>query len=181
MRIPYGISHFGQIREQDCLYVDKTATPERNRYLTLRLEFTGINTDGTAQDVQRSVCQAMRPAVHHFCSRYSELVPELAALDRELDFTDYPASLMSRLLGVLQAAGQQLYLFADEYDNATSLLISSDRHALYAQVTQDGGFLRELYKTFKAGPATGVIRRPGAGPGQHPAAGGGGARHGLRR
>lgn len=141
------------------LDIGRAPTKERGSLLALRLEFTGINTDGTIDDLQQSVYAALRSALRSFCARNGGHVPELTALRDALPAHGYPAELVRSVFDVVQSAGQQIFLLIDEYDNFTNSLISRGREDIYLQLTHDGGFMRELYKSFKAATATGAIAR----------------------
>ena len=49
------------------LDIGRAPTPRRNSYRTLRLEFTGVNTDGTLEDCMRSVYNNLCVVVNSFC------------------------------------------------------------------------------------------------------------------
>ena len=141
------------------LDIGRDPTPKRNSYLTLRLEFTGINTDGSLEDCMRTVYLNMCTAMGSFCHDYQALVPGLADFAKHMDFTSFPATLLQRLFSLVRDAGLPLYLLVDEYDNFTNSLIARGREELYLQLTHDGGFMRELYKAIKGAMATGAVQR----------------------
>jgi hypothetical protein len=140
MKIPYGISNFGDLRTEGYFYIDKTPflaeieqlgpryllflrprrigkslflsllehyydlaraarfdelfrglwihdhpTPERSRYLVLRLDFSQIAVDGGAPLLRRSFFLVIRGCVADFLITYQPHVPELRQIQERLD------------------------------------------------------------------------------------------------
>lgn len=103
----------------DGLYIRQHPTSEKNSYLILRLEFTGIDPNQDLEGIHGEVLQRLRLAIEAFCQRYQSLLPQLEDfVPRVANFTS-PALLMSGLLSLLAQSPHPLYLLIDEYVNST--------------------------------------------------------------
>ena len=83
------------------LWVHAHPTAERNRYLVLKLDFSPVNTDGDAADIQRSFTTTVKARVLGFVMRYTARIPQLAHLETMLHTDEDAAGLMSMLLAIV--------------------------------------------------------------------------------
>lgn len=142
------------------LWIHQHPTPNRNKYLILRLDFSTIDTEGAIEDIYRSFTTQVKASVETFAARYKHLIPKLSPLESafDLDAND-PAGLMTRLLTEVGIAGHQLYLLIDEYDHFGNRLLSDNQKAKYDQVVATTGFVKTFYTTLKAFTAASVLAR----------------------
>jgi hypothetical protein len=101
MKIPYGVSNFGELRSNGYFYVDKThflpdqfdalfdglwihrnPTPERHRYLVLSLDFSQVATDGGIDALRRTFFTAVRLAIVDLVRSFRDRIPALDGLQR---------------------------------------------------------------------------------------------------
>lgn len=103
------------------LYIGQHPTPSRNSYLVLHLNFSGIG--GELNDYRRGLDAHCGITFENFCKIYADLLPQdtLEGLRKangaveQLDF----------LCQACERAGQDMYLFIDEYDHFTNTILSS--------------------------------------------------------
>jgi hypothetical protein len=213
MKIPYGISDFGQIREKSFFYADKTPflpvleagyqhlvflrprrfgkstlvsmlehyydlgqterfdalfgglwihehpTEERNSYLALTLDFSGVATDRGEDALLRTFFGAVRTGVENLLLAHRARLPELNRLLGRLDtFVDAEA-LVTALMGLVHGVGQRLYVLIDEYDHFSNRLLAGGAADLYETVVKKTGFVRSFYATLKSGTRSGAVGR----------------------
>lgn len=160
------LEHYYDLGKQDQfdrlfgdLWIGQHPTPEKNRYLIFRMEFTQIDPKETLEAIQAQVLQLLQEAARYFCWSYQVQVPELLKLESRLKEFYSPALLLSALLKAVQRSPYRVYALIDEYDNFTNALMSLGQHELYRTITHESGFLREFYKALKEGTSTGVVAR----------------------
>ncbi len=141
------------------LWVHEHPTPERNGYLVLALDFSGVITDGGPDALRRSFLDNVRDRVRYFCTRYRVLAPELDGLAARLDGYDAAEALVNGLFYAILAAGRKVYLLVDEYDHFANRLLS-DESSLYDEaIVKRTGFVRSFYAQLKASTQTGALGR----------------------
>ena len=124
------------------LAVGKAPTANRNRYMTLQLDFSqvgGMGGDGLAAKFSNYV----NVMLDDFINRYRASFPggTFDGVTREEKFRT--------VVNAAKANGFPLYLFIDEYDNFTNSLIRSAGNDPYRTITHGTGFYREWFKLFK--------------------------------
>ncbi|MFM7202075.1 MAG: AAA family ATPase, partial [Myxococcota bacterium] len=141
------------------LAIGKNPTPEHNRYLVLRLEFTGLSTGGTPETLASEFLERLRLACREILWRYRAVLPSPDALVEALQHATSPSGLLLALISVLSVCEQKAYILIDEYDNFTNDLIFRGHIKTYEQLLHATGWVREFYKTLKEGATLGVIAR----------------------
>ena len=138
------------------LYIGQHPTPSRNSYLVLHLNFSGIG--GELNDYRRGLDAHCGITFENFCKIYADLLPQdtLEGLRKangaveQLDF----------LCQACERAGQDMYLFIDEYDHFTNTILSSPESLRrYTDETHGEGYLRAFFNKVKAGTDS-CIKRP---------------------
>ena len=129
------------------LYIGQHPTPSRNSYLVLHLNFSGIG--GELNDYRRGLDAHCGITFENFCKIYADLLPQdtLEGLRKangaveQLDF----------LCQACERAGQDMYLFIDEYDHFTNTILSSPESLRrYTDETHGEGYLRAFFNKVKA-------------------------------
>ncbi|MGN0190634.1 MAG: ATP-binding protein [Candidatus Cryptobacteroides sp.] len=198
-QIPYGVSDFRSVREQDLYYVDKSMyiekienqprtlifirprrfgkslfinmmrlyydknaagdfdrlfgdlyigqhpTPNRNRYQILYLDFSRIGGDlNTLKEDFNSYCNIQ---LNSFMDSYRQDYPEHYV--KEFYECKNARMRLSILRNMSESNQIPLYLFIDEYDNFTNVVLNEHGEEIYHQMTYASGFYREVFKLFK--------------------------------
>jgi hypothetical protein len=142
------------------LAIFENPSAERNSYLVLRLDFAGVTSDRSEDELRRSFTWQLRDSLTAFFAGYRLLVPELAAEwgASRLDEKD-PVDLFAHYLQIVRRAPWPVYLFIDEHDSFANDLIARGRNSTYHKILGASGFVRDFYKRIKTGADNGIIRR----------------------
>ncbi len=142
------------------LWVHEHPTPERNSYLVLVLDFSGVATDGGHDALRRSFLEAVTSRIRDFCVTYRALSPTFDWLMSRLDESDSPGDVVGNLLHTVRSTGRKLYLLIDEYDSFANRLLAGGEDQLYDDaVVKRTGFARSFYAQLKTGTQSGSLGR----------------------
>ena len=156
------LQHYYDVRTRDKfdalfgdLYIGKHPTRDRNSYLVLYLNFSGIS--GELHNYRQGLDAHCNTSFDSFCDIYAEYLPkgikevlnEKAGAVEQLDYLYHQCEL----------AGQQIYLFIDEYDHFTNAILS-DAESIhrYTEETHKEGYLRAFFNRVKAGTYSSIKR-----------------------
>jgi hypothetical protein len=156
------LQHYYDVRTRDKfdalfgdLYIGKHTTRDRNSYLVLYLNFSGIS--GELHNYRQGLDAHCNTSFDYFCDIYAEYLPkgikevlnEKAGAVEQLDYLYHQCEL----------AGQQIYLFIDEYDHFTNAILS-DAESIhrYTEETHKEGYLRAFFNRVKAGTYSSIKR-----------------------
>ena len=156
------LQHYYDVRTRDKfdalfgdLYIGKHPTRDRNSYLVLFLNFSGIS--GELHNYRQGLDAHCNTSFDYFCDIYAEYLPkgikevlnEKAGAVEQLDYLYHQCEL----------AGQQIYLFIDEYDHFTNAILS-DAESIhrYTEETHKEGYLRAFFNRVKAGTYSSIKR-----------------------
>lgn len=156
------LQHYYDVRTRDKfdalfgdLYIGKHPTRDRNSHLVLYLNFSGIS--GELHNYRQGLDAHCNTSFDYFCDIYAEYLPkgikevlnEKAGAVEQLDYLYHQCEL----------AGQQIYLFIDEYDHFTNAILS-DAESIhrYTEETHKEGYLRAFFNRVKAGTYSSIKR-----------------------
>ena len=156
------LQHYYDVRTRDKfdalfgdLYIGKHPTRDRNSYLVLYLNFSGIS--GELHNYRQGLDAHCNTSFDYFCDIYAEYLPkgikevlnEKAGAVEQLDYLYHQCEL----------AGHQIYLFIDEYDHFTNAILS-DAESIhrYTEETHKEGYLRAFFNRVKAGTYSSIKR-----------------------
>ena len=156
------LQHYYDVRTRDKfdalfgdLYIGKHPTDDRNSYLVLYLNFSGIN--GELHNYRSGLDAHCGITFENFCKIYAEYLTQdtlegLCAAKGAVEQLDF-------LYQVCARAGQKIYLFIDEYDHFTNAILS-DANSLhrYTEETHKEGYLRAFFNKVKAGTYSSIKR-----------------------
>ena len=142
------------------LWIHEHPTPNRNKYLVLRLDLSPVDTTGNINAICRSFAFQISAALSGFAHRYEKLVPTLAPFKALLQSPEPDAALaMTGVLEALEQAGYKMYLLIDEYDHFGNRLLADGRDDVYQELVKATGFVRSFYASLKAFTTTTTIAR----------------------
>ncbi len=145
------------------LYIGENPTPEHNQYLIIHLNFAEV--DVGLDDYKRGLDGHCNIMFDSFCSVYAHLLP--AGTKEEMNQKDGAVEQLRFLCQKVGEVGRKIYLFIDEYDNFTNMILANEEHLVrYRKQTHGEGYLRKFFNTIKgaAGGALGRVFVTGVSP-----------------
>ncbi|MCD7923336.1 MAG: ATP-binding protein [Bacteroides sp.] len=156
------LQHYYNVRAKDKfdalfgdLYIGKHPTADRNSYLVLYLNFSGI--DGELHNYRKGLDAHCSITFENFIKIYADYLPQdtlegLREAKGAVEQIDFLYQQCAR-------AGQKIYLFIDEYDHFTNAILS-DAESLkrYTDETHGEGYLRAFFNKVKAGTYSSIKR-----------------------
>ncbi len=149
------LQHYYDVRTKDKfdtlfgdLYIGQHPTHDRNSYLVLKLNFSGII--GELNNYRQGLDAHCRTMFDYFCDIYADYLPQ--GIKEKLDEKDGAVEQLEYLYTECQKTNQKIYLFIDEYDHFTNAILS-DSGSLhrYTDETHKEGYLRAFFNKVKAG------------------------------
>ena len=137
------------------LWIGHNPTPMHNRFLVLYLNFSAFSStlDGYKEQMD-DYCEIQ---FRGFVRDYAGLLPAYA-MD-ELNSKKGAANQLSSLARLCEEAGQQIYLFIDEYDHFTNIILSDPgTEKEYKGETHGAGYYRGFFNAIKAGAENSISR-----------------------
>ena len=137
------------------LYIGKHPTRDRNSYLVLYLNFSGIS--GELHNYRQGLDAHCNTSFDYFCDIYAEYLPQ--GIKEVLNEKAGAVEQLDYLYHQCELAGQQIYLFIDEYDHFTNAILS-DAESIhrYTEETHKEGYLRAFFNRVKAGTYSSIKR-----------------------
>ncbi|MDD5395254.1 MAG: AAA family ATPase [Thiothrix sp.] len=137
------------------LAVGRQPTPERNRYLILRWDFSKVSSQGNIGQIKQSLFHHINRVAEGFYSRYAAVVAPGTVFENDALAT------FEALLNAVTGSGHQVYLLIDEYDNfANEVLVHDVRDTnRYHDLLEGEGILKTLFKVIKGSASEGKIAR----------------------
>ncbi|MFP4388819.1 MAG: AAA family ATPase [Desulfococcaceae bacterium] len=138
------------------LAAGKNPTPERNRFLILKWDFSWVDPTGGPDRIRRSLHDHINVCIEHFCGRYREILEKPTPIN-----WDNALVSIKHLLSAVQRTGHPLYLLIDEYDNFANevLTLIQDENDVYTALVHQNGPLKTLFKGLKSAAGEGLIER----------------------
>ena len=145
------------------LYIGQNPTPEHNTYLIIRLNFAEVAAG--LDDYKDGLDNHCRLVFNFFCDIYAHILPTdtKEGLEQEPD----AVSKLRFLCQKCQEVGKKIYLFIDEYDYFTNMILAHEEHLVrYRNQTHGEGYLRQFFNTIKgtAGNSLGRVFVTGVTP-----------------
>ena len=145
------------------LYIGENPTPEHNKYLIIHLNFAEVNAG--LDDYKEGLDAHCNNKFNLFCKRYASLLPPETR--EEMNAKKGAVAQLGYLCDQCSEIGQKIYLFIDEYDNFTNMILANEEHLMrYRKQTHGEGYLRKFFNTIKgaAGSSLGRVFVTGVSP-----------------
>ena len=137
------------------LYIGENPTPERNSYLIIHLNFSEVV--GGLDNYQKGLDAHCRIAFESFCDRYATLLP--TGIKEGIKAEPDAVSMLTFLCQKCKDAGRKIYLFIDEYDNFTNMILANKNHEQrYREQTHGEGYLRRFFNAIKGATGSSLGR-----------------------
>lgn len=156
------LQHYYDVRAKDKfdalfgdLYIGKHPTKDRNSYLVIKLNFSGIS--GDLHSYRKGLDEHCRIVFDYFCDVYADYLPE--GIKEKMDEKDGAVSQFEYLFTECARVNQKIYLFIDEYDHFTNTILSDvDSLNRYTDETHKEGYLRAFFNKIKSGTDSSIKR-----------------------
>ena len=156
------LQHYYDVRTKDKfdslfgdLYIGKHPTKDRNSYLVIKLNFSGIT--GELHNYRKSLDEHCRIVFDYFCDVYADYLPE--GIKEKMAEKDGVVSQFEYLFTECARVNQKIYLFIDEYDHFTNTILSDvDSLNRYTDETHKEGYLRAFFNKIKSGTDSSIKR-----------------------
>ena len=146
------------------LYIGQNPTREHNTYLVLDLNFAVVNAG--LEDYKTGLDRYCNIEFLNFCNVYKEYLPD-DIIPRMKAECNGAVDQLAFLCRECRNAGQNIYLFIDEYDHFTNKILANKNHLVrYREQTHGEGYLRTFFDTIKmsAGKSLGRVFVTGVSP-----------------
>ena len=145
------------------LYIGQNPTPEHNTYLIIHLNFAEVAAG--LDDYKDGLDNHCSLVFNFFCDIYAHILP--ANTKEGLEKLTDAVSQLRFLCQKCQEVGKKIYLFIDEYDYFTNMILAHEEHLVrYRNQTHGEGYLRQFFNTIKgtAGNSLGRVFVTGVTP-----------------
>ena len=145
------------------LYIGQNPTPEHNTYLIIHLNFAEVAAG--LDDYKDGLDNHCSLVFNFFCDIYAHILP--ADTKEGMEKLTDAVSQLRFLCQKCQEVGKKIYLFIDEYDNFTNMILAHEEHLVgYRNQTHGEGYLRQFFNTIKgtAGNSLGRVFVTGVSP-----------------
>ena len=137
------------------LYIGKHPTPERNSYLVMRLDFSVVAAG--IDDYKDGLDAACNIKYNFFCDVYQQYLPK--NLKEEMNKREGCVNQLQYICDECYKAGQQIYLFIDEYDHFTNKILAEPQYMTnYRKQTHGEGYLRLFFDAVKSATSNSLKR-----------------------
>ena len=130
-------------------------TPNRNRYMMLRFDFSGLDAPVDALPALFEECcdielrRALRTNAELFAGEATRAILSHSSVNAKL----------RELFAVVGEKGIPLYVLVDEYDNVANAVLARHGEEAYYSLTRNEGFFRAFFANLKVGTNTGAVER----------------------
>ncbi len=160
------LEHYYDINKKDKFeelfkdtYIGKNPTPLRNTFPILKLNFSGIPTNGTMKEIESSFNKNIYNTVGDFYSFYHDMTGGLEQFRKDYNETDNATDLLGYFIKLMNRKSLSYYLLIDEYDNFANNILIHHGKGSYQDLTHGGGFLRSFFAAVKNATETRTVER----------------------
>ncbi len=129
------------------LDIGQSPTEERNRYIILRLDFSGI--DKNLERLERSFEGHIKRKIDFLIEYNKDLFSDSGA--QKILEQDRAIDKLDALFGYVHQHDIPLYVLIDEYDNFANVVFTEHGAEAYHEFTHGDGFYRNFFATLKTG------------------------------
>ena len=137
------------------LYIGKNPTSQRNKYLVIRFDFSGLNID-SREGFNTSFFDVIKNAVLSFLEYYKNLIDNADLLITQVYETSSSSGILDILYRAANNAATPLFVIIDEYDHFANKLIAMGEK--YVKEVKSGGIVRAFYEKLKFGTSS-IVKR----------------------
>ena len=140
-------------------YICKNPTPLRNSFPILKLNFSGIPTDKTLEEIQVSFNNSIKDSIAFFFKVYGKISIFSEETKHYVMSADLAGDIFNRFVAKMRETDVKYYLLIDEYDNFANNILIQHGKGSYEGLTHGGGFLRSFFAAIKNATETRTVER----------------------
>ena len=132
-------------------YIKANPTPLKSSFRILFFEFSGINTDGTLDEIFRRFREKIRLSAYRYLDKYG-----YKNYEKYFEKVETPAGYIETLFEIVQ--NDKIYILIDEYDQFANAILA---HSMkdFLNIVGKGGFVRSFYEVLKGATQSGVVQK----------------------
>ena len=132
-------------------YIKANPTPLKSSFRILFFEFSGINTDGTLDEIFRRFREKIRLSAYRYLDKYG-----YSDYEKYFEKVETPAGYIETLFEIVQ--NDKIYILIDEYDQFANAILA---HSMkdFLNIVGKGGFVRSFYEVLKGATQSGVVQK----------------------
>jgi len=139
------------------LYIGKNPTELRNKYMILKLNFSGLNTD-SKEKLYFSFKESISQTIIANIIKYKELFTNYRDIVNKLEELEDIKSILNLYIEKVKEINKKVYLIIDEYDHFANDIIAMGDGDFYKEIIRATGFVRDFYETVKIGTESVIDR-----------------------
>ncbi len=140
-------------------YIGKNPTELRNSFPILKLNFSGISTNGSIKEVEHSFTMSMLGSIELFFAKYDKFYSFSNELKQEIYQEKSANDLFSRFISKMYQIDITYFLLIDEYDNFANNILTDHGRDNYQMITHGSGFLKGFFAIIKNATESRTIER----------------------
>jgi hypothetical protein len=140
-------------------WIGQNPTPLKNKLPVLKLNFSGIPTDGDIDASQTSFLRKLKGDIHSFYVYYPELTGGVEQFEHHLGHLDGTVDIFNEFIRLMYDAHVQFIMLIDEYDNFANNVLIHHGADKYRAITHAGGFLRSFFAAIKNATESRTVER----------------------
>lgn len=140
-------------------WIGRNPTPLKNSLPVLKLNFSGIPSDGTVEDLKFSFTLKIRDNINSFYKKYGQ------SFDLDTDFEDrysqfsHAGDALNHFIELMADQQVKYLMLIDEYDNFANNMLIHQGAEHYTAITHAGGFLRSFFAAIKNATESRTVER----------------------
>ena len=140
-------------------WIGRNPTPLKNSLPVLKLNFSGLPTDGDLAASKRSFDRKIKGDIHTFYVFYPALTGGEPAFDRQLGLIEGAADVLNEFIRLMYEMDVRYLMLIDEYDNFANNVLIHQGAEQYSAITHAGGFLRSFFAAIKNATESRTVER----------------------
>jgi hypothetical protein len=140
-------------------WIGRNPTPLKNSLPVLKLNFSGIPTDGNVEDLKFSFNLKIRDNINSFYKKYGQ------SYGLDTDFEDrysrfsHAGDVLNHFIELMADQQVKYLMLIDEYDNFANNVLIHQGAENYTAITHAGGFLRSFFAAIKNATESRTVER----------------------
>ncbi|MBN2834877.1 MAG: AAA family ATPase, partial [Candidatus Delongbacteria bacterium] len=140
-------------------YIGKNPTKLRNSFPILKLNFSGIPTNGSEEEIEYSFNINIKGSVRIFYVFYSDKTGGEKQFEKDFENVYAAGDIIGVFFRKMYELGVKYYLLIDEYDNFANNILIHHGKENYTRVTHQAGFLRSFFAAIKVATESRTVER----------------------